>query len=125
MGRAAIGLFALGAVAGCGTQVYVGEEPAPAYTYYRDAKPVLDEHCVACHGEDDDETIPLASYAEAYLFRDVVVEAVLDGSMPPGCLEGGERSNRRLLDDEEARALVGWVEAGALMGDPGDVEQGE
>ena len=124
MARMGIALAATLAMAGCATQVYVGDVPAPAYTYYRDAKPVLEARCVACHDGADPEAIPLATYSQAYLFRDVVAESVLDGTMPPS-EEGESEHGGPSLTEEEVRALVGWVEAGGLMGEPADVERSE
>jgi hypothetical protein len=116
MGRAGIWTVAI-VVGGCGTQVYRGEPPEPAYTYYEDVKPVLDQHCTGCHA-DESESVPLATYAEAYLFRDVVRDSILDGTMPPA----DEASRRSSLSEDETRTVLGWVEAGGLMGDPGTAD---
>jgi len=114
MERAGLVLAAAVVVGGCGTQVYEGDPPAASYTYYQDAKPILDASCVECHRADpSSEAIPLETYAQAYLFRDVVAESVLDGSMPP------RRDHEPGLSDDDARALVGWATEGGLMGDPG------
>lgn len=113
MGRAGLGFGILMTIAGCGTETYVGDPPEASYTYFQDAKPVLDARCVECH--EDGESIPLGTYREAYLFRDVLAESVLDGTMPPE-----EDDETDALHDEELRALVGWVEQGALMGSPND-----
>ena len=97
-----------------------GGETGP--TYYRDAKPILDRKCVTCHQPGDIAPFSLTTYDEASTFAPVIVPAIMDRIMPPW--SPGEDcatyKTLRSLTDDELSTLLGWVNAGALEGDPAD-----
>ena len=88
-----------------------GASPALAgETGFAKARPILDRHCLGCHGEEKPRGgLNLAKYGdEAAVLRDLktwshVLEAVEAGEMPP---EGKPRPT-----GEEAETLTGWLRA--------------
>jgi hypothetical protein len=99
-------------------------QPPPAAegpTYWRDAKPILDAHCVSCHQEGELAPFSLATYEEAAAWAAPIRVAVEQGTMPPwppgeGCNE--YEGNRALPEDQKA-ALLQWTEQ-TLEGSPSD-----
>lgn len=93
---------------GDGTQVTPATK---AFTYYKDAKRILDSKCVACHGEGDNP-LTLSAWANVVEYRSAVHYVIESAEMPPpGAL--ALTSGERLL-------LLDWLESGAQMGDPAD-----
>ena len=91
-------------------------------TYYRDVKPIIDQHCIGCHapGQIGHASAPLDEL-------DVVVDGAEDiafyaqeGYMPPW-MPGPDTiplKNERGLNAEEIAILTAWAAAGAPLGDP-------
>jgi len=107
----AFSLLALG-LAGCTAT----EGP----TYYTDAKPILDAHCVDCHTDGGVAPFPFDTAEQSAAAADAIAWAVADRDMPPW---GAERDVRDLrfdisLSDDQIDTLVDWAEAGGQMGDP-------
>lgn len=109
----------------CGSQSASGSaeeaDAEPEISYYHDIKPILDSHCVACHGPDGLRSdFPLTSYEEVLPVRDLVNWEVQDGTMPPWKASpdcNNYQDDHRLSDDQIA-AFQAWVEADSPAGDP-------
>lgn len=106
------------ALAGCGGS---GGD-APAVTYQRDVRPIVEAKCVTCHHEGGIAPFALTSYAGAAKQRRAIRAAVSDRIMPPwlaakGCADYyGDRS----LSDEQIATIVKWADLGGAEGDPAD-----
>ncbi len=103
-------------------QAETDETGSEAYTYWRDAKAILDRACVGCHLEGGIGPFGLETYAKAYEVAPILTAAISEGTMPPwppadGCSDYAEP---RTLTDEERDILLGWIDAGAPEGDPSD-----
>ena len=100
-------------------------EPVPTeepVSYYRDAKPILDQKCGRCHEEGGIGPFALRSYEEAFAYREAIATAVASGHMPPFLAAGccADYFNDYSLTAEELSVLLGWVKQGAVPGDPGE-----
>ncbi|HLT35863.1 MAG TPA: hypothetical protein VK034_06245 [Enhygromyxa sp.] len=102
------------------------ESNSPTYTYWRDAKAVLDHKCANCHVAGDIAPFALTSYAEVTAMAPILPLAIEAGTMPPwppgdGCQD--YRHDRSLADDER-ELLLTWLAEGAPEGDPADQPSG-
>lgn len=93
-----------------------------AYTYWRDAKSILDRKCMTCHQQGAIGPFALETYDQALEFAPLLAGAIESGTMPPwppnaSCNEYG---GSRALSDEEREVLLGWIDLGAPEGDPAD-----
>lgn len=69
---------------------------ADELSYNRDIRPILSEHCFACHGPDDDAR-------EAELRLDARAIALERGAIVPGSLDESELVQRIMTEDPDAR----------------------
>lgn len=94
----------------------------PTFTYYRDAKAVLDGKCGGCHRPGDIAPFPLQTYDEVRAVAAVLPNSLLAQTMPPwppadGCRE---YEHSRALSSEDQELLLTWLDEGAPEGDPSD-----
>ncbi|HKP59300.1 MAG TPA: monooxygenase [Polyangiales bacterium] len=96
-------------------------------TYYADVKPIIDAKCTACHVDGGIGPLPLTSYDEVKLVKDLVALDVSQGKMPPWRANAAMnfyQAERRLTADQKDK-IVRWVKQGAEEGDPGDEPEPE
>ena len=89
-------------------------------TFTKDVAPILYQHCVTCHHENDIAPMSFMTYKEARPWAAAIREAVLRRAMPPWHADPGvgDFSNTKRLSDADLAALDAWVKQGALEGDP-------
>lgn len=97
-------------------------EPQATYTYWRDAKAVIDSKCAGCHVAGEMAPFALTSYAEVAAVAPILPASIESGTMPPwppadGCRE---YQHDRSLDSAEQELLLTWLAEGAPEGDPAD-----
>jgi hypothetical protein len=102
-------------------------EQQPTYTYWRDAKPVIDAKCADCHEAGDIGPFALSSYAEVAAVAAILPSSIESESMPPwppadAC---NEYRHDRSLDEAEQELLLTWLAEGAPEGDPADAPIGD
>lgn len=95
---------------------------APTFTYYRDAKAVLDAKCGGCHRPDDIAPFALTTYDEVRAVAAALPASITAGTMPPwppadGC---NEYDHSRALTADEQDLLLTWLAEDAPAGDPAD-----
>jgi len=98
--------------------------PSEPLTYYQDVKPLIDAKCVKCHVDGGIAPMDLRTYEaiREYLGREpeLMGELVSTHEMPPwppnnDCATYvGDRS----LTQAQIDTIVGWLDGGALEGDP-------
>ncbi len=96
-------------------------DTVPAVTYYDDVRPLLTEHCVACHTEGSIAPFRLDSY-EAVSELGPAIKAVIEArTMPPyGVRADGscqDFDDARWMSDEEIATVGAWVDGGLAAGD--------
>lgn len=96
------------------------EEKQSSYTYYGDAKSILDTRCATCHQTDDIAPFPLTTYEEIEPLLTVIRTSIETGSMPPWkpsdeCND--YKANFDLTADEKS-ILLDWIDNDAPIGDP-------
>jgi len=85
----------------------------PSYT--ADIAPVLAEQCASCHREGGVAPFAMDSHAMVQGWSPMIREVLMTKRMPPGQIDGhiGEFINDRLVDSQDIRNIIAWVEAGA------------
>jgi len=95
-------------------------------TYWKDVKPIADTKCVGCHSPDNIAPFTLQSYADFKAQTDKVHVAVVNKVMPPwppgaNC---ADYQDDRSLSDAQIATITGWIDQGAVEGDPKDYKPG-
>lgn len=98
----------------------------PTFTYYRDAKAVLDSKCGSCHRPGDIAPFSLQTYDEVRAVAAVLPNALLAQTMPPWSPAPGcrEYEHSRELSEAEQELLLTWLDEGTPAGDPADAPAG-
>ena len=101
-----------------------GRAPDVGVTFYRDAAPILYEHCVSCHAPGGIGGVSFVDYESAALLAPLIAQKSTSREMPPWPAGNSGACNTyqdaRWLSDSEITTLVAWADAGALAGDPSD-----
>lgn len=98
---------------------------ALGYTYWRDAKTVIDSKCATCHQPGTVAPFSLETYAEVLELAPILGAVIDSGVMPPWppAASCNEYSGARALADEERELLLTWLADGAPEGDPADAPE--
>jgi Copper type II ascorbate-dependent monooxygenase, N-terminal domain/Copper type II ascorbate-dependent monooxygenase, C-terminal domain len=94
----------------------------PTFTYYRDAKAIIDRKCGSCHRPGDIAPFSLQTYEEVQAVAAVLPSSLETQSMPPWPPAAGCRDyeHSRALSEAEQALLLTWLDEGAPAGDPAD-----
>ena len=94
-------------------------------TFAKDIAPVFQEKCQTCHRPGSLGPMSLVTYQDVRPWARSIKNKVLAGEMPPWHLDKTvgiqEFINDISLSEEQIKAIVGWVDAGAPLGDAGDM----
>jgi hypothetical protein len=91
-------------------------------TFYKDAMPVIEEHCQVCHRTGGIAPMAFQTYAETRPYARAIADAVRKKRMPPWFAEEGigHFANDPSLTQEQIGMLAAWAAAGAPAGNPAD-----
>ncbi len=91
-------------------------------TFYKDALPVLQKNCQACHRPGEIAPASFYTYESTRPWAKAIKTAVLTRKMPPWFADPryGKFANDRSLSEADIHTLVSWVDAGAPEGNPKD-----
>ncbi len=96
-------------------------ETQPRVSYYEHVRPLLAEHCVACHTDDSIAPFRLDDYASASAVAPLIKAVVEARTMPPfGVRADGscrDWADPRWLSDEEIATIGAWIDDGVIAGD--------
>ncbi len=99
--------------------------PAAIVTWHQDIGPIVAQKCGGCHVSGGIGPFSLATYAEAFPFAALLLDAVEQRNMPPFLADSTAECEPRFgfkndprLTDVELELLRSWVEEGAPEGDP-------
>jgi hypothetical protein len=83
-------------------------------SYTKDVVPILTKHCLACHREQGVAPFAMDSWGVVLGWSPMIKEVLLTKRMPPGQIDPkvGHFDNGRVLDSEDIRKLVAWIDAG-------------
>ena len=84
---------------------------AAAVDYERDVRPILEQHCVACHRPDEVAPFSLVTQSEAVRHARMIGAVARTRRMPPwkaAHLPGAELTGERRLTEREIRTLAAW-----------------
>jgi len=88
------------------------------FDYHNDVLPILERHCLRCHGKDGSAPFSLRSYQEARPRAVAIKEQVLLDTMPPWFARTGplELDDESRLSAREIDILMEWASGGAPIG---------
>jgi peroxiredoxin len=100
-------------VASNGSPISYPVKTIPSYT--ADIAPVLAQQCASCHREGGVAPFAMDSHTMVQGWSPMIREVLMTRRMPPGQIDGhiGEFINDRLVDNDDVRNIIAWVEAGA------------
>jgi hypothetical protein len=94
-------------------------------TYAKDVAPLIQASCQVCHRPGSVAPMSLLDYEDVKIYAPLIKERVASRTMPPWHIDRTvgirEFQNDISLTDEEIQTIVGWVDAGAPLGDPADM----
>jgi len=99
------------------------EKASAAPTFYRNALPILQQHCQSCHRRGEiASSVSLVTYEETRPRAAAIRDATRSRAMPPWFADPccGHFLNDPSLSDEEISTLSAWVDSGTAAGDPHD-----
>jgi hypothetical protein len=96
-----------------------------AQTFSKDVAPILQRNCQMCHRPGEAAPFSLLTYEQARPWAKAIEAAVLQRKMPPWFADPkvGHFANDRTLSQSDIDTLVGWVNAGAPLGNPQDLPE--
>ena len=97
-----------------------------AQTYTREVSRIIQKKCQQCHRPNDIAPFALMSFDDAATYAQDIKRVVTERKMPPWkpSAEGSAPFRDNFgLTDEERRALLSWVDAGAPKGDDADLPE--
>ena len=99
-----------------------GASVTATITYYKDVLPILQTHCLSCHGANPIAPIAFRTYRETRPWAEAIEDAVATRKMPPpwGDARWLPTENHGGLTAREIWTIVAWVEQGGVAGDSHD-----
>ena len=96
-----------------GEPITYPDQGVPSYS--EDIAPVIAENCASCHRAGGVAPFAMDSHTMVRGWSPMIREVLMTRRMPPGQIDGhiGEFINDRLIDREDLRNIIAWVEAGA------------
>jgi hypothetical protein len=97
-------------------------EPARIPTFYRDVRPILQQHCQSCHRPGEIGPMLLMTYPQARAWATQIRDTVRSRSMPPWFADPccGHFADDPSLTADEIATLSAWANTHALAGNPHD-----
>ena len=94
-----------------------------AVSYSEDVAPVIAEQCATCHRDGGVAPFAMDSHTMVQGWSPMIREVLMTRRMPPGQIDGhiGEFINDRLVDDQDIRNIIAWVDAGAPIDGEADL----
>ncbi len=90
-------------------------------TYYEHIRPLLAEHCEACHTAGSTAPFLLDTYQSVAAMAPAVAAVVENRTMPPFAVRAdgscGDWADPQWLDDEEIEAIVSWARGDLAAGE--------
>jgi len=118
-------LMTFGALIGFAAPSLAAEPPAKPVTFSKDVAPILQAKCQECHQPNSIAPMSLITYQEVRPWARSIRERVATRQMPPWHIDrsvGVQKfKNDMSLSDEQVDTIVGWVDGGAVQGDPKDL----
>lgn len=117
-----IWLGVITAAVGTTCAVHAQAQAPQGPTFYKDVLPIFQKNCQSCHRPGEIAPMPLLSYEHVRPWARSIKAKVLAREMPPWFADPQYNAfaNDRRLSDRDLDTIVGWVDAGAMAGDPKD-----
>lgn len=90
--------------------------------FYRDVRPILEQHCQSCHRPGEIAPFSLVTYEETRPWASDMLRAIASRKMPPWFADPccGHFGNDPSLSKDEIQKIAAWVKAGAPAGNEKD-----
>ena len=100
-----------------------GQRSCQAQTFTKDVAPILQRNCQMCHRPGEAAPFSMLTYEQTRPWAKAMLAAVVQKKMPPWYADQkvGKFANDRTLSQSDIDTLVGWVNAGAPLGNPQDM----
>jgi mono/diheme cytochrome c family protein len=92
----------------CGDDAATSGSEGPPVHYARDVAPIIERHCVSCHGSSAFAPFPLLSYEDVFEHAQDAVDAIASHKMPL-CAQQDESCGPSA---DELETLVRWLAQG-------------
>lgn len=117
-----IGLLVSAAIVPSRANSGVRSKSSTKPTFYKDALPILQEHCQVCHRTGGIAPMAFETYEGTVRFAGAIRVATQNRTMPPWfAVRGiGKFSNDPSLSDEQIAELAAWAENNTPAGNPAD-----
>jgi len=98
------------------------QDSARDVTFHKDVLPVLQRNCQSCHRPGQIGPFSMLTYKDTRPWARAIKQAVVTRAMPPWYANPsyGHFNNDRSLKRAEIETIAGWVDGGALEGNPSD-----
>jgi hypothetical protein len=100
-------------------------DTARQVTFSKDVAPILQAKCQECHQPNSIAPMSLITFEETRPWARSIKERVSTHQMPPWHIDRGvgvqKFKNDMSLTDEQVDTIVGWVDQGAVQGNPKDM----
>ena len=120
-----VGVLLVGLLAMTATPGVAARGAADDVTFTKDAAPIFQKKCEACHRENSMAPMSFETYSDVRPWARAIKAAVASREMPPWHLDKTvgiqDFKNDRSLSDDQIDTIVQWVDAGAPMGDAADM----
>ncbi|MBL4821360.1 MAG: hypothetical protein JKY98_10295 [Gammaproteobacteria bacterium] len=94
-------------------------------TFTRDVAPILQRRCQECHRPGSIGPMALETFEQVSLWAPLIKDRVMKREMPPWPIDITvgiqDFKNSRSLSTAEIQTIVGWVDSGAVKGNPADM----
>ena len=108
-----------------------GQTPArsapSSVTFAKDVAPILQRSCQSCHRPGQMAPMSLLTYQDVRPWARAIKQRIVDREMPPWGIDphvGIQRfKNDPSLRDDEIDTIVKWVDGGAPLGSPADLQK--
>ena len=101
------------------------DSPVRQVTFSKDVAPIFQAKCQECHQPNSIAPMSLITFQDARPWARSIKERVASRQMPPWHIDksvGVQKfKNDISLTDHQVDTIVGWVDGGALQGDPKDL----
>jgi len=87
-------------------------------TFYKDVRPILEQHCQSCHRADEIAPFALVTYHDTKPWAQEILQAIEDHKMPPWFADPccGHFANDPSLTPQQLQTIADWVKSGAPAG---------
>lgn len=91
-------------------------------SYHKDIRPLVEEKCLGCHGDDGLSSINFSDYGKVKKFAAQIKDSIVAKRMPPWIADSGHQTYKDdlSLSDDARKVFASWVDQGSVEGNKKD-----